>query len=157
MHNDITLVENLLHAGYADLEAAKYLRGSIEVDAVDLHLVDSSVERIKLGDMILFSGPGSATPISMLVSEIDLPVDEPGDATYTLGTSYRTMTEQQVDARKELGEQLELVRDETNKRTDKCGQELHRLQSRRAEGHGQHHGERDRDPHRADDHHRKRV
>lgn len=124
VHNDITLVENLLHAGYADLEAAKYLRGSIEVDAVDLHLVDSSVERIKLGDMILFSGPGSATPISMLVSEIDLPVDEPGDATYTLGTSYRTMTEQQVDARKDLGEQLELVQDETNKRTDKVRQEL---------------------------------
>ena len=124
VHNDITLAENLLRAGYADLEAAKYLRGSIEVDAVDLHLVDSSVERIKLGDMILFSDPGSATPISMLVSEIDLPVDEPGDATYTLGTSYRTMTEQQVDARKDLGEQLELVRDETNKRTDKVQQEL---------------------------------
>ncbi|WP_417115421.1 phage tail spike protein [Hominenteromicrobium sp.] len=124
VHNDITLVENLLRAGYADLEAAKYLRGSIEVDAVDLHLVDSSVERIKLGDMILFSAPDRATPISMLVSEIDLPVDEPGDATYTLGTSYRTMTEQQVDARKDLGEQLELVRDETNKRTDKVRQEL---------------------------------
>lgn len=124
VHNDITLVENLLRAGHADLEAAKYLRGSIEVDAVDLHLVDSSVERIKLGDMILFSDPGSATPISMLVSEIDLPVDEPGDATYTLGTSYRTMTEQQVDARKDLGEQLELVQDETNKRTDKVRQEL---------------------------------
>lgn len=124
VHDDITLAENLLRAGYADLEAAKYLRGSIEVDAVDLHLVDSSVERIKLGDMILFSDPGSATPISMLVSEIDLPVDEPGDATYTLGTSYRTMTEQQVNARKDLGEQLELVRDETNKRTDKVRQEL---------------------------------
>lgn len=124
VHNDITLAENLLRAGYADLEAVKYLRGSIEVDAVDLHLVDSSAERIKLGDMILFSAPGSATPISMLVSEIDLPVDEPGDATYTLGTSYRTMTEQQVDARKDLGEQLELVRDETNKRTDKVRQEL---------------------------------
>lgn len=124
VHNDITLAENLLRAGYADLEAAKYLRGSIEVDAVDLHLVDSSVERIKLGDMILFSAPDSTTPISMLVSEIDLPVNEPGDATYTLGTSYRTMTEQQVDARKDLGEQLELVRDETNKRTDKVQQEL---------------------------------
>lgn len=124
VHDDITLVENLLRAGYADLEAAKYLQGSIEVDAVDLHLVDSSVERIKLGDMIMFSDPGSATPISMLVSEIDLPVDEPGDATYTLGTSYRTMTEQQVDVRKDLGEQLELVRDETNKRTDKVQQEL---------------------------------
>lgn len=124
VHDDITLAENLLRAGYADLEAAKYLQGSIEVDAVDLHLVDSSVERIKLGDMILFSDPGSATPISMLVSEINLPVDEPGDATYTLGTSYRTMTEQQVNVRKDLGEQLELVRDETNKRTDKVRQEL---------------------------------
>lgn len=124
VHDDITLAENLLRAGYADLEAVKYLQGSIEVDAVDLHLVDSSVERIKLGDMILFSAPASDTPISMLVSEIDLPVDEPGDATYTLGTAYRTMTEQQVNARKDLGEQLELVRDETNKRTDKVRQEL---------------------------------
>ncbi|WP_417419690.1 phage tail spike protein [Hominenteromicrobium sp.] len=124
VHNDITLVENLLRASYADLEAAKYLQGSIEVDAVDLHLVDSSVERIKLGDMILFSAPDSATPISMLVSEIDLPVDEPGDTTYTLGTSYQSLTEKQINARKDLGEQLELVRDETNKRTDKVRQEL---------------------------------
>lgn len=124
VHNDITLAENLLRAGYADLEAAKYLQGSIEVDAVDLHLVDSSVERIKLGDMILFSAPDSATPISMLVSEIDLPVDEPGDTTYTLGTSYQSLTEKQINARKDLGEQLELVRDETNKRTDKVRQEL---------------------------------
>lgn len=123
-HDDITLAENLLRAGYKDLEAAKYLQGSITADVVDLHLADTDYERIKLGDMILFSGPGSATPISMLVSEIDLPVDEPGDATYTLGTSYRTMTEQQVDARKDLGEQLELVQDETNKRTDKVRQEL---------------------------------
>ena len=28
-HDDITLAENLLRAGYADLEAAKYLQGSI--------------------------------------------------------------------------------------------------------------------------------
>lgn len=123
VHNDITLVENLLRAGYADLEAAKYLQGSIEVDAVDLHLVDSSVERIKLGDMILFSVPGSATPISMLVSEIDLPVDEPGDATYTLGTSYRTMTEQQALMRRQAaqpvkdGEDATLLRIESSRGT----------------------------------------
>ena len=123
VHDDITLAENLLRAGYADLEAAKYLQGSIEVDAVDLHLVDSSVERIKLGDMILFSAPDSATPISMLVSEIDLPVDEPGGATYTLGTSYRTMTEQQALMRKQAaqpgkdGEDATLLRIESSRGT----------------------------------------
>lgn len=125
VHNDITLAENLLRAGYADLEAAKYLQGSIEVDAVDLHLVDSSVERIKLGDMILFSTPGNATPISMLVSRIDLPVDEPGDATYTLGTSYKTMTETQINARKDgkdgkdgkKGEDATLLRIESSRGT----------------------------------------
>lgn len=123
VHDDITLAENLLRAGYADLEAAKYLQGSIEVDAVDLHLVDSSIERIKLGDMILFSAPGSATPISMLVSEIDLPVDEPGDATYTLGTSYRTMTEQQALMRRQAaqpgkdGEDATLLRIESSRGT----------------------------------------
>ena len=123
VHDDITLAENLLRAGYADLEAAKYLQGSIEVDAVDLHLVDSSVERIKLGDMILFSAPGSSTPISMLVSEVDLPVDEPGDATYTLGTSYRTMTEQQALMRRQAaqpgkdGEDATLLRIESSRGT----------------------------------------
>lgn len=123
VHDDITLAENLLRAGYADLEAAKYLQGSIEVDAVDLHLVDSSVERIKLGDMILFSAPASDTPISMLVSKIDLPVDEPGDATYTLGTAYRTMTEQQALMRKQAaqpgkdGEDATLLRIESSRGT----------------------------------------
>ena len=87
--------------------------------------MDSSVERIKLGDMILFSTPGNATPISMLVSRIDLPVDEPGDATYTLGTSYKTMTETQINARKDgkdgkdgkKGEDATLLRIESSRGT----------------------------------------
>lgn len=124
VHNDITLAENLLRAGYADLEAAKYLRGSIEVDAVDLHLVDSSVERIKLGDMMIVETPGQDAPLTMEVTEVELSVDDPGNTTYTLGTSYQSLTEKQISTRKDLGEQLELVRDETNKRTDKVRQEL---------------------------------
>lgn len=123
-HDDITLAENLLRAGYKDLEAAKYLQGSITADVVDLHLADTDYERIKLGDMMIVETPGQDAPLTMEVTEVELSVDDPGNTTYTLGTSYRTMTEQQVDARKDLGEQLELVRDETNKRTDKVRQEL---------------------------------
>ena len=60
----------------------------------------------------------------MEVTEIELSVDDPGNTTYTLGTSYQSLTEKQISTRKDLGEQLELVRDETNKRTDKVRQEL---------------------------------
>lgn len=123
-HDDITLAENLLRAGYKDLEAAKYLQGSITADVVDLHLADTDYERIKLGDMMIVETPGQDAPLTMEVTEIELSVDDPGDTTYTLGTSYQSLTEKQISARKDLGEQLELVRDETNKRTDKVQQEL---------------------------------
>lgn len=123
-HDDITLAENLLRAGYKDLEAAKYLQGSITADVVDLHLADTDYERIKLGDMMIVETPGQDAPLTMEVTEIELSVDDPGNTTYTLGTSYQSLTEKQISTRKDLGEQLELVRDETNKRTDKVRQEL---------------------------------
>lgn len=123
-HDDITLAENLLRAGYKDLEAAKYLQGSITADVVDLHLADTDYERIKLGDMMIVEAPGQDAPLTMEVTEIELSVDDPGDTTYTLGTSYQSLTEKQISARKDLGEQLEFVRDETYKRTDKVRQEL---------------------------------
>lgn len=123
-HDDITLAENLLRAGYKDLEAAKYLQGSITADVVDLHLADTDYERIKLGDMMIVETPGQDAPLTMEVTEIELSVDDPGNTTYTLGTSYQSLTEKQISTRKDLGEQLELVRDETNKRTDKVQQEL---------------------------------
>ena len=123
-HDDITLAENLLRAGYKDLEAAKYLQGSITADVVDLHLADTDYERIKLGDMMIVETPGQDAPLTMEVTEVELSVDDPGNTTYTLGTSYQSLTEKQISTRKDLGEQLELVRDETNKRTDKVRQEL---------------------------------
>lgn len=94
VHDDITLVENLLRAGYKDLEAAKYLSGSIEADAVDLHLTDTQIERIKLGDMVLFSSTPNGIETQMIVSGVTIPVDAPGDTTYVLGTTYKTMTDQ---------------------------------------------------------------
>lgn len=124
IHDDITLSENLLRAGYADLEAAKYLQGSIEVDAVDLHLTNADIERIKLGDMILFSSSANETPVAMQVSEIDLPIDDPGSATYTLGVSYKTMTEKQMNLRRNFSTQLEIIRSEDITRTDKVRQEF---------------------------------
>ena len=74
--------------------------------------------------MMIVETPGQDAPLTMEVTEVELSVDDPGNTTYTLGTSYQSLTEKQISTRKDLGEQLELVRDETNKRTDKVRQEL---------------------------------
>ena len=124
VHDDITLVENLIAAGYKDLEAAKYLVGSIEADAVDLHLTDREIERIKLGDMILFEHPIDDEQVAMLVSGINLPVDSPGDTTFTLGTSYQTMTDNLISSKKDAAQQLEVVRTEVYTRTDEIRQSV---------------------------------
>ncbi|MFR1104080.1 MAG: phage tail spike protein [Acutalibacteraceae bacterium] len=124
VHDDITLVENLVAAGYKDLEAAKYLIGSMEADAVDLHLTDREIERIKLGDMILFEHPIDGEQAAMLVSGINLPVDSPGDTTFTLGTSYQTMTDNLISSKKDAAQQLEAVRTEAYTRTDEIRQSV---------------------------------
>lgn len=122
IHDDITLVENLKSAGYKDLEAAKYLMGNIEADAVDLHLTDQAIERIKLGDMVLFQSPQNGLNTQMVVSGITLPVDSPGDTTYTLGTTYKSMTDSLISSKKTTAQQLEIVQTENITRIDKVQQ-----------------------------------
>lgn len=118
IHDDITLVENLKRAGYADLEASKYLIGNIEADAVDLHLTNREIERIKLGDMTLFYDPYSGLNTQIIVSGINLPIDDPGDTVFTLGTTYKTMTDHMAGAEKTFEQKIETAKKESATYTD---------------------------------------
>ena len=124
IHDDITLIENLLKAGYADLEESKYLHGTIEADVVDLHLTDEEIERIKLGDMIPFEDPSTGAITYMLVSGINLPVDAPGSTVYTLGINYETMTDTIIEGNKQTSEQIFREIHETHERVNVVTQKL---------------------------------
>lgn len=118
IHDDITLVENLKRAGYADLEASKYLIGNIEADAVDLHLTNREIERIKLGDMTLFYDLYSGLNTQIVVSGINLPIDDPGDTVFTLGTTYKTMTDHMAGSEKTFEQKIETAKKESATYTD---------------------------------------
>lgn len=74
--------------------------------------------------MILFEHPIDDEQVAMLVSGINLPVDSPGDTTFTLGTSYQTMTDNLISSKKDAAQRLEVVRTEVYTRTDEIRQSV---------------------------------
>lgn len=91
-HDDVTTETVLLQRGYADLAAQKLLQITLEIQALDLHLLDVDVERIKLGDMIRVRSHPHGINEFMLVSKIEMDLDEPGNTQITLGSTFTTLS-----------------------------------------------------------------
>ncbi len=122
--DDVTLKENLIKRGYSELEARKALPTTIKLTAVDFGALGGNYERITVGDLLPIVSAPHNLDTHMTVAEMTENLVDPGKSTVTLNRTYKTVTSGIASVKKGLGEQLELVRDETNKRTDKVQQEL---------------------------------
>lgn len=91
-HDDVTTESMLLQRGYSDLAEQKLLQVTLEITALDLHLLDVDVERIKLGDMIKVRCKPHGIDEFMMVSKIDMDLDNPGNTKVTLGSTFTTLT-----------------------------------------------------------------
>ena len=65
---------------------------TLEIKAVDLHLVDSGIERIGLGDYVRVLSDPHGVDGYFLCIERDLEVSEPEQDTFVLGTEQATLT-----------------------------------------------------------------
>jgi len=98
--DDVTLASNLLSKGKAYLQNGIKMAVTLNIKAVDLHLLDVNTDEIRLGDYIRVVSEPHGLDSYFLCSKIELDLVNPDKTVYTLGTGFRAMSEQQVASMK---------------------------------------------------------
>jgi phage minor structural protein len=100
--NDVTVASNLKTKGSAYLSDNNNLIMDLTIKAVDLHLVDVDVQKIKLGQLInVVSVPHNVDtlfPCSKIVTYLE----EPDKTSFTLGVTIKGLTDRQIEIKKGL-------------------------------------------------------
>ena len=102
-NDDITTTSYLLKA--AGVVLTKLLSPTITLDvkAVDLALfMDNGYEHLQLGQAVRVRSKPHGIDEYLMISAIDLDLQEPGNTSYTIGTTYDTLTGQQSSYLKSL-------------------------------------------------------
>ena len=102
--DDVTVASNLKTKGSSFLSENNKLVMDLTVSAVDLHLVDPTIKKIKLGQLInVVSIPhgvlgGELFPCRKIVTYLE----EPDKTSFTLGVTIKGMTDKYVELKKGL-------------------------------------------------------
>lgn len=114
--DDITLADNLYKRGLAYLETQKNLKKTVEVTAVDLHLLDMSIERFCLGDYTrVTSAPHGINEI-MKISKVTIDYNNPANSKLTLGATSLGMTDKAAGNASTIIKQIETVGKSTDEK-----------------------------------------
>ena len=104
--DDVTLASNLLRKGYEQLASLCTPAITLTMTAVDLHLVDVSIERIKVGDSIRVVSEPHGLDEYMVVQKMTLDFQHPENSQLTLGTVRKTLERAMTDGQKEAWDQV---------------------------------------------------
>ena len=100
--DDVTVASNLKTKGSAYLSENNKLIMDLTIKAVDLHLVNVDVRKIKLGQLInvvsIPHGVDDLFPCSKIVTYLE----EPDKTSFTLGVTVKGMTDRYVEIKKGL-------------------------------------------------------
>ena len=91
--DDVTTASALKTKGLAELAARVYLSDTIELTAVDLHLLHVDVEKIRLGDSIRIISAPHGIDTYMVVSKMEIDLADPTGTVITLGRTVQTLTD----------------------------------------------------------------
>lgn len=92
---ELTEKESLLEAGLLVLKGLVSPKRTIEIKAVDMHLANPSIKPIKVGEYVRVRSKPHDLDSYFLCTSIDLDLNNPENSTYTLGTTFDTLTGQQ--------------------------------------------------------------
>lgn len=84
------------------LDKGKNLLATLTVKAVDLHLVDSEQQELAFGSLARVISIPHGINREMIVSELELILDNPAKSTYTLGDKFEALTDKQVKAQRQI-------------------------------------------------------
>ncbi len=94
--DDVTEPANLLRKGNESLNEQIQMLYSIELDAADLATVDRTVESFHLGTQVRVNTKPHSINQLFLVSKLSIALLQPASNKLTLGTNYKTFTEQAI-------------------------------------------------------------
>lgn len=93
LFDDVTTPSALKTKGEAALASKKQLTLTLELTAVDLHLIDIEIERIKVGDTIRVISDPHEIDRFMTVSEVNIDIQTPANSSIILGDTILSLTE----------------------------------------------------------------
>lgn len=120
IHEDITLVENLKKAGYADLEAAKHAVSTFKLRAVDLSLCNVNVDKIRVGDLLGVDSAPHGMDDYIAVSERSYDITAPENDGIVLDKAYKGL----VDTQRSESEALRVEINEMHERVNTVTQKV---------------------------------
>ena len=100
--DEFTKPKWLKNAAQKALKTAIYEAVSIEIKAVDLSLINPEISGLKHGTMVRVLSQPHGIDEYMLCRKVDLNLNEPDDAVYTLGAEKTTLSGQQAQVQKDV-------------------------------------------------------
>jgi phage minor structural protein len=91
--DDVTTAGSLLSKAQKELASRRLLSIRLELNAIDLHLLDVDIERIKLGDKIKVVSEPHGVNQYMIVSSMTINIDDPAQNSICLGSSVTSLTD----------------------------------------------------------------
>ena len=95
-HDDVTVPSNLLSKGRKDLEDSIQLSTTININAADLHELDVNVEALRVGRLTRVVSIPHKWDRYMLLTKLELNLDDIKSSRITLGQTYKSFTEKQI-------------------------------------------------------------
>ena len=83
-YSDIETTSALLESAITDLKSHIYTETTIELTAIDLHLLDVNIDMIELGNEIQYSSPTDSLGEFMIVNSININIDDPSKTSIRL-------------------------------------------------------------------------
>lgn len=102
---DVTIAANLKAKGQEYLSNARNLSATIELTAIDLHMVDVDIDRIRLGDMIRVVSLPHKLDKYLMVSKREYNLVHPEEDKIVLGDTIAALTEKQAALQKSVEKQ----------------------------------------------------
>ena len=102
MFEDVTVAENLFKKGQETLQESINSTVSIELSAADLHNLDINIEAFRIGDNVRVISKPHGLDRYFLLSKLSLTLDSVSSCSMTLGATFKTFTQKQIEAEKML-------------------------------------------------------
>lgn len=106
--DDVTIPANLKKKAEKYLKDTQFADVSLELSAVDLHLLNRNIEAFQLGDEIRVVSPPHGMDRRFMLSKLTIALDHPESSTITLGTDVKAgLSEKSVSENRALVERIE--------------------------------------------------
>lgn len=112
-YSDVSIANNLLNKAKEYLETVINESLTIELSAVDLHYLNCDISKFKKGDMVRVISIPHKIDKYFQVSKLSISLDNPKSSKITLGQTFTTLTQKQINNAKNIQETININSQET--------------------------------------------